>query len=86
MDDQLPVDVIYLEISKAFEGDTVPHQRLIHKMRWYGLEGNVLGWLTDFLLVRAMRVNLKGEKSSWSDVTSSMPQGSVGEPLNSVST
>ena len=70
--------MIYLDISKAF--DTVPHQRLINKMRWYGLEGNVLGWLSDFLLDRVMRVNLKGEKSSWCDVTSSVPQGSVGGP------
>jgi len=35
------VDVIYLDISKAF--DRVPHNRLIDKMGWYGLSGKILG-------------------------------------------
>ena len=53
IDDGYPVDVIYLDIAKAF--DSVPHQRLKMKMKRYGLEGNVLGWLSDFLARGATR-------------------------------
>ena len=78
IDEECAVDIINLNISKAF--DSVPHKRLINKMNWYGLRGNVLGWLTDFLLERRMRVCVKGSCSDWCSVTSSVPQGSVGGP------
>ena len=57
-----------------------PHKKLINKMSWYGLRGNVLGWLTNFLLVRKMRVCGKGSCSDWCSVTSSVPLGSVCRP------
>ena len=31
-------DVILMDIAKAF--DTVPHNRLRHKLQWYGIIGN----------------------------------------------
>ena len=36
VDDGYAVDVLYLDIAKAF--DSVPHERLKEKMKWYGLE------------------------------------------------
>jgi transcription termination factor NusB len=78
VDEGSAVDIVYLDISKAF--DSVPHKRLIEKMAWYGLDGDVLGWLSDFVLERKMRVSIRGNYSGWSDVTSSVPQGSVGGP------
>jgi hypothetical protein len=60
--------------------DMVPHKRLKYKMRLYGLDGKVLGWLSDFLSKRKMRVCVREAQSEWRDVTSSVPQGSVGGP------
>ena len=41
------IDVIYLDFSKAF--DKVSHTRLIHKLEKYGVRGNLLNWIEDFL-------------------------------------
>ena len=41
------IDVIYLDFSKAF--DTVPLQRLINKLKAYGIKNNILFWMESFL-------------------------------------
>ena len=41
------VNVIYLDYSKAF--DTVPHLRLIKKLKGYDIRGSLLMWLINFL-------------------------------------
>ena len=48
------VDVIYLDYSIAF--DKVPHKRLLTKISGYGIKGNVLYWISDFLGNRKQRV------------------------------
>ena len=78
IDNGSSVDIIYLDISKAF--DSVPHKRLTEKIKRCGLNGNVLGWLIDFLKDRKMKVCVRGEYSGWCDVYCSVPQGSVGGP------
>ena len=57
-DDHLSVDVNYLDCRKAF--DTVPHRRLIAKLEALGVEGNVLSWISSFLLNRRQRVSIRG--------------------------
>ena len=47
LDDGNDVDIIYLDFRKAF--DCVPHQRLLSKLKAYGIAGSVLNWVTDFL-------------------------------------
>ena len=46
-DMQIPVDVNYLDCKKAF--DTVPHKRLLVKMHGYGIRGQILAWIENFL-------------------------------------
>ena len=41
-----PVDVIYLDFQKAF--DKVPHQRLILKLKSYGLGNSIIYWIEQY--------------------------------------
>jgi hypothetical protein len=41
------IDIILLDFSKAF--DKVPHQRLIHRLNYYGIRDKHLNWITDFI-------------------------------------
>ena len=54
LDEGYGIDVIYLDYRKAF--DTVPRQRLIHKLQLLGFEGKLITWLHSFLVNRLMRV------------------------------
>ena len=47
LQDGNPIDAIYLDFSKAF--DKVPHKRLLTKLESYGIRGEVLGWIANFL-------------------------------------
>ena len=75
IDRNIPVDAIYLDFRKAF--DTVPHKRLIHKLQGYGVSGNILSWITDFLSDRTQYVTVNDKSSRSVPVSSGVPQGSV---------
>lgn len=75
----IPVDVVYLDLQKAF--DKVPHKRLIKKIKAHGIEGPILKWIEEWLNYRKQRVVLNGYESTWTKVTSSVIQGSVLVPV-----
>lgn len=73
------VDIFYLDFQKAF--DTVPHFRLIEKLKSYGLSGTILDVIADFLSNRTFQVLVGNAHSKHHCVTSGIPQGSVLGPL-----
>ena len=50
-----PTDIVFLDFTKAF--DSVPHERLLLKLKGYGIEGNLL---QNFLTNRQHRVVVRG--------------------------
>ena len=54
---------IFLDISKAF--DKVWHEGLIFKLKTYGIDGDLLKLLINYLEDRKQRVVLNGQTSSW---------------------
>ena len=41
------IDILYLNLQKAF--DKVPHKLLICKLEAYGVNGDILNWIQNFL-------------------------------------
>ena len=54
MENGKDTDGNYLDVRKAF--DSVPHRRLLHKMKSFGFTGNAFDWIQDFLTGRKRKL------------------------------
>ena len=64
-----------LDISKAF--DRVWHAGLLHKLKSYGISGQIFGLISSFLSNRRLRVVLDGMSSQEYPVNAGVPQDSI---------
>ena len=69
------VATVALNISKAF--DRVWHAGLLHKLKSYGIPGQILGVIFSFLSNRRLRVALDGKSSQEYPVNAGVPQGPI---------
>ena len=66
---------VALDISKAF--DRVWHAGLLHKLRSYGILGQIFGLIYSFLSNRRLPVVLDGKSSQEYPVNAGVPQESI---------
>lgn len=78
-DQGFSVDVIFFDFKKAF--DVVNHRLLLRMLVSIGVEGCLLGWLSDYLTGRELKVVVHGCESCQVEVGSGVPRGSVIGPL-----
>jgi hypothetical protein len=57
-DKNIQTDLIIMDFAKAF--DKVPHQRLLYKLKFYGIKNQTLNWISAFLSNRMQTVVLDG--------------------------
>ena len=75
LDERGSMDAIFLDFAKAF--DIVSYPQLLLKLQHYGIKGQLLEWISDFLTTKRQRVVIDGHSSGWSAVTFGVPQGSI---------
>lgn len=78
-DNRKQVDLVFLDFRKAF--DKVPHKRLLNKLSSYGIQGDLVNWIEQWLTKRNQRVILENHISKKVHVKSGVPQGTVLGPL-----
>ena len=71
--------VVFLDIRKAF--DTVNHKILLDKLNHYGIRDEELSFFSSYLHRRTQCCSVNEHKSTFSEITCGVPQGSILGPL-----
>ena len=68
-----------MDLSKAF--DTLDHSILINKLKYYGIQGCALDLIKNYLSNRQQGVEINNIKSSFINLSTGVPQGSILVPF-----
>ena len=79
LDNDFLVGAILMDLSKAF--DSIPHDLLIAKLHAYGFDEDALVLTYSYLKRRKQCVRINNKYSSFQEVISGVPQGSVLGPI-----
>ena len=79
LDNKQNIGLFMMDLSKAF--DCIPYYLLIAKLHAYGFDKNSLKFIYSYLKERNQRVKINSELSTWGEILSGVPQGSVLVPL-----
>ena len=79
LDKQGFAGAILMDLSKAFH--KINHELLIAKLHAYGLDKNSLAIILSYMSDRWQRTRINTTTSSWSELITGVPQGSVLGPL-----
>ncbi len=79
LDEGLCVDIVYLDLSKAF--DSICIRKLMIKLECVGISGKLLCWLHSYLTDRMQSVKIGNSLSEATPVSSGVPQGTKLGPL-----
>ena len=73
------VRIVFLYLSKAFE--RVWHKGVLVKLKWKGISGNLIEWISSYLHQRVQCVVLDGYHDDTLPVDACVPQGSILGPF-----
>ena len=73
------IGIVSMDLSKAF--DTLPHDLMVLKLKQYQLDDKIVNLTKGYLSNRRQRVKLGNVHSTWQDITTGVPQGSILGPV-----
>ena len=79
LDKKEKAGAVLTDLSKAF--DSLNHRLLIAKLHAYGFNENSLRLIYNYLTFRKQRTKVNNSFSTWKDIKSGVPQGSILGPL-----
>ena len=79
LDNGFYIGAIFMDLSKAF--DTLNHSLLLAKLSAYGFSSGAIKLMKSYLSERLQRTNINGTFSTWKEIFTGVPQGSILGPL-----